>query len=318
MVAAAVARPSSSPPLQSLPLLVDVPPQPWWPPPLLGRLPQSPVSTPYFRSRTRLCWPTAVQLFSEAPIQEVPAAGWPVLLEYTIPKATQTCNACKKQRRIFLRYSTTCENVKNPHPATTITQCICPHSHVSFFSCISVLKRNFKCVIVFEVVPHNPPLWIDIFEELSCNKPENSVPQLWPRHDLQQCLKKILMIWKKDDKSKRPLLWTHPLEINLFPNNHFDTPHENAVLYIKIPPPRIFYFKPTTRKWKNNLAQNLVDLSSESPFSQFLKRDIIIWKPVFADWDIQRKAIPKSFYSCEIQGIFSIIKWNTKLPKLYP
>jgi len=26
------------------------------------------------------------------------------------------------------------------------------------FSCISVLKRNFKCVIVFEVVPHNPPL----------------------------------------------------------------------------------------------------------------------------------------------------------------
>ena len=29
---------------------------------------------------------------------------------------------------------------------------------MSVFSCISVLKRNFKCVIVFEVVPHNLPL----------------------------------------------------------------------------------------------------------------------------------------------------------------
>lgn len=126
------------------------------------------------------------------------------------------------------------------------------------------------------------------------------------------------MIWKKkDDKSKRPLLWTHPLEINLFPNNHFDTPHENAVLYIKIPPPRIFYFKPTTRKWKKQLGPELSWSIFWKPIFAVFKKRYNHLKASFCRLRYLKKAIPKTLYSCEIQGIFSIIKWNTKLPKLY-
>ena len=43
-------------------------------------------------------------------------------------------HSVKSREEFFTVQYNICENVKNPpHPATTITQCICPHSHVSFF-----------------------------------------------------------------------------------------------------------------------------------------------------------------------------------------